>query len=307
MNKKIKVIYKKLTPKLKKYGYINLNHRPVNTKDDLVEIANIFRSPEYETFRMIYIKNNKIAGYESISSKIPSFVPIFRDKKTNINNCEKGFYKMQERMKRLNADSYYMVHNHPSGTAKASATDIETTRDFIQNLKGFKGHLIIGSDKYSWIEQDKTIKKQLLIYNHQPINFKKADKFSKILKKKTIFDAQIKNRDDLVNLMYNIINTKDYSTAILTDTRNKVRMILDIPNTMINQELEQLNGYFKNLARQNGVSNVFFATDDNETFTKSLCHLVYGTFKDSICYKELNNKQIAICEGSPRSSNKRII
>ena len=39
MNKNARVIYKRLTEPMKKRGYINLNHRLVNTKDDLVEIA----------------------------------------------------------------------------------------------------------------------------------------------------------------------------------------------------------------------------------------------------------------------------
>ena len=78
MNKNVRVIYKKVTENLKKKGYININHRPVNTLDELVDIASIFRSPEYETFRIIYMKDNNIAGYESISSKTPMSVPVFR-------------------------------------------------------------------------------------------------------------------------------------------------------------------------------------------------------------------------------------
>ena len=113
MNKNVRVIYKKITKKFYKEGYINLNHRLVNTKDDLVEIATIFRNPEFETFRMIYIKDNKIVGYESVSSRIPAYSPLFHIRKDGNINYERCFYKIKERMKRLNADGYYMVHNHP--------------------------------------------------------------------------------------------------------------------------------------------------------------------------------------------------
>ena len=42
-NKNVRVIYKKIEPKfLNKYGYVNLNHRELNTKNDLVEQASIF-------------------------------------------------------------------------------------------------------------------------------------------------------------------------------------------------------------------------------------------------------------------------
>ena len=78
MNKNVRVIYKKVTDNFKKKGYINLNHRLVNTKDDLVDIASIFRSPEYETFRIIYMKDHNIEGYESIYSRITLYVTILR-------------------------------------------------------------------------------------------------------------------------------------------------------------------------------------------------------------------------------------
>ena len=290
MDKKVQIIYKKLTQSFKTKEYISLNDLQINNQEDLVEIANIFRNPEYETFRMIYVKDEKIVGYESISSKNPSCVYLFRNKKTGDIDIKKGIYGIKERMRRLDADGYYMVHNHPSGNATASNKDIAVTKYFTSKINGFKGHLIISTDTYSWIEKNK---KGLNIENNLPINFKKADKMSKMLNKKSIYNVQITNRDDLVSLMQNIQNSQDYSIAILTDSIGQVRMILDIPNTTINQELKQLNGYFRNLARQNGAIRVFFATNNNETFNKSLEHLSFGTFKDSICYKDIDNSKIA--------------
>ena len=65
--KNARVIYRRLEESLKKKSYINFNHRLVNSKDDLVEISSIFRDLRYETFRIIYLKGNRIVGYESIS------------------------------------------------------------------------------------------------------------------------------------------------------------------------------------------------------------------------------------------------
>ena len=70
MNKNTKVIYKRIEEDFYEKGYINLNHRLVNTKDDLVEIASIFRDERYETFRVVFMKGNNIVGYESITSKM---------------------------------------------------------------------------------------------------------------------------------------------------------------------------------------------------------------------------------------------
>ena len=138
MNRTVKVIYKKVTDSFKKKGYINLNHRLVNTKDDLVDIASIFRNPEYETFRIIYMNDNNVAGYELISSKTPNCVPLFKAKHSNYTNFERGYYKVKERMKRLNANGYNLDHNQHRGNAKAYDDDIKTTNKFIKQNKELK-------------------------------------------------------------------------------------------------------------------------------------------------------------------------
>lgn len=289
MNKNARVIYKRLTEPMKKRGYINLNHRLVNTKDDLVEIAEIFRSTQYETFRLIYMKENKIVGYESISSRVPNYVNIFERNKQGRVNTERCVYKILSRMNRLGADSYYMVHNHISGEAKASNEDLRTTAFFIKYIKGFLGHLIINNENYSWIyydEKENTVKADKQV----SINVRKANKMRKVLNEKSIYDVKILSRDDLVSVLNTIKNTPDYSIAILTDSKGQIRMILDIPNNFFNMKEEQLKGYFKNLARMSGASRVFFGTNDNETYKKALKHQINGTFKDCICYKNEDNK-----------------
>lgn len=208
MNKNVRVIYKKLTKRFEQLGYINLNHRLINTKDDLVEIATIFRNPKYETFRMIYTKGSKVVGYESISSKHPSCVPLFERKNKGNKNQKQCFYKMQNRMQRLNADGYYMIHNHPSGYTKPSKQDIGATFNFMKNLKGFKGHLIIGTDTYSFIKRCPFHKNRLRDTGIQPINFKKADKMLTFLNQNSIYDVQIHNIYDLVSLVENLNRNK---------------------------------------------------------------------------------------------------
>ncbi len=325
MNKNARVIYKRLTEPMKKRGYINLNHRLVNTKDDLVEIAEIFRSTQYETFRLIYMKENQIVGYESISSRVPNYVNVFERNKQGRVNTERCVYKVLNRMNRLGADSYYMVHNHISGEAKASNEDLKTTAFFIKYIKGFLGHLIINNENYSWIyydEKENTVK----VDKQMPINIGKANKMRKVLNEKSIYDIKILSRDDLVSVLNTIKNTPDYSIAILTDSKGQIRMILDIPNNFFNMQEEQLKGYFKNLARMLGASRVFFGTNDNETYKKALKHQINGTFKDCICYKNEDNKiyvyeksdleikselfdeQVRVCENSDeyKTENKKI-
>lgn len=283
-NNNVKVIYKKLKKDLNKKGFINLNHRVVNTNEDLVEIASIFRDQRYETFRVVYMNKNKIVGYESISTKTPNSVALYKVSKDGKKNMEKCYYKVKDRMQRLNADGYYMVHNHPSDNARASKSDIKCTEEYVKHVDGFKGHLIVNGTSYAWIEVDSL--GNVISNDYIPINKMSLAKTNFELKTKNIFDMKIKSRSDFVNVMHNIKNSKDYSIAILSDSQGGIRMVLDIPNRMLNMRVEQLNGYFKNLARMNGVTRVFFATTNESTYEKAQEHHLIGTFKDSFYYND---------------------
>lgn len=287
MNKNMRVVYKKLEDNFKKKGYIDFNHRFVNTDDDLIEISSIFRDLRYETFRIFYIKNSQIAGYESLTTRTPNQVVLYENKKGK-GNAERYFEKVKNRMERLNADSYFLIHNHPSGNPVFSKYDIQTTIKYMNNVQGFKGHFTIGDSSYSAY----TINKYGLseIKNNLPLNQKLIKKMDNKLKKKSIFDIKVSSRSNFITLVATVQSSKDFSTAILTAGNGQVRMILDIPNRMINMKKEELKGYFKNLARMNGVTRVLFATKDNEVFKKGMEHLKYGTFKDLICYKDKEEK-----------------
>lgn len=286
--KNARVIYRRLEESLKKKSYINLNHRLINSKDDLVEIASIFRDLRYETFRIIYLKGNRIVGYESISSRTPNLVQIFKRDKQGRVNSERCIYKVLDRMNRLGADKYYLVHNHPSDNVKASIDDIKTTAFFAKKVNGFEGHLIVNTESYAWISIDKN--GNVIPENYLKINKRKLKNMEKQLKEKNIYDVKILCRDDLVSLMHHIKNSPGYSTAILTDCMGRVRLILDIPNHFMNMQEAQIKGYFRNLARETGSVRVFFATQDNNTYKKAVKFQESGILKDCICFKDDSNK-----------------
>lgn len=279
MDKNINVIYNKLENIKLNQGFVNLNNSCIQSKNDLVDICNIFRDPRYETFRVFYMKDNIIVGQEAITSKIPDGVIIFNEK---TGEPIRTYEKMSNRMKRLNANGYYLAHNHPSGIAKASKEDMEITKNFAANVDGFLGHIIIGdANRYSIIEEDKD--ERILIPNEQILS---NDVFN-ILEEKyadnnSFFNIKISCRDELIALFIKMQNSKEYSTAVLTDTHNNIRMIVDIPNKMLNQSKDNLNGFFKNLGRQHGANKVFIGTHEMKTYFKIIEHFKYGTFKDMV-------------------------
>ena len=287
MDKNVKVIYNKLeNVQLNEQGSVDLNESVIKGKQDLVNICNIFRDPRYETFRIFYMKDNKIVGQEYLTSKIPNAVVVFQGKKSEHIRI---FEKMRNRMQRLGADGYYLAHNHPTESAKPSEKDMVITQTFDRNVKGFLGHIVLGStDRYSIIEKDE---KGLIRPKEKRIKIEIINTMQEQLEENTLYDIKISSRDELVALLKEIQNSKEYSIAILTDTKNNIRMVLDIPNKMFNQNFENFNGFFKNIARNCGATKVFVGTNNPRTYFKAIEHHKYGTFMDMVYLDNLNNNK----------------
>lgn len=150
---------------------------------------------------------------------------------------------MKNRIERLKADGYYLAHNHTSDSAKPSQEDMEVTRNFASNVDGFLDHIVLGNkDKYSIIEENS--EGLILMPKEKVLSNSTIKNVEEKLKDKTLYDIKISNRDELVALVRQMQNEKEYSVAILTDCKCKVRMVLNIPNKMFNQDTKNLNGFF---------------------------------------------------------------
>lgn len=284
MDKNIKVIYNKLENIKLDQGYVDLNNSSIQDKNDLIDVCNIFRDPRFETFRIFYMKGNKIVAQEAVTSRIPDAVILFNEK---TGEPIRTFEKMNNRMKRLDADGYYLAHNHPSGFVKPSREDMEITRNFAANVEGFLGHIIVGnSNRYSIIEKNE--EGLILMPNEQILNESILNNVEEKFVDNSFYNIKISSRDELVALFMKMQNEKEYSTAILTDAQNNVRMVLDIPNKMLNQNIENLNGLFKNIGRNIGATKVFIGTHDQKTYFKIVEHQKYGTFKDMVFIDKSN-------------------
>ena len=60
--------------------YVDLRNIKIESRNDLLKTCQVFRNPKFETFRIIYMRNNSIINYESITSKLPNSCNVFRVK-----------------------------------------------------------------------------------------------------------------------------------------------------------------------------------------------------------------------------------
>ena len=274
--------------KMKKY--IDLRDIKINSREDLVKVCQTFRNPKYETFRIIYMRDNNIVNYETITSRLPNSCDIFKVKaKTPFIKNLKGYQDISRRMYRLGANGYYLQHNHPSGNAKASINDMLITLDLDENIKGFKGHIIVDHGTYSWIEKD--IEKNTLKATNN-INIESIPNLDsqELIKDDPLMHKKINSRNDLARIMYDIKHSNHYSCLVLTSAINDIRLFQELPNTFINMSYRQVAGYIKNRCIDTGSTRAFLATTDRPFFERAKDLVKLGYLSDCLAYTVTKDK-----------------
>ena len=274
--------------KMKKY--IDLRDIKINSREDLVKVCQTFRNPKYETFRIIYMRDNNIVNYETITSRLPNSCDIFKVKaKTPFQKNIKGYQDISRRMYRLGANGYYLQHNHPSGNAKASINDMWVTQEIDENIKGFKGHIIVDHGTYSWIEKD--IEKNILkaINNINIESIPNLDS-QELIKDDPLMHKKINSRNDLARIMYDIKHSNHYSCLVLTSAINNIRLFQEVPNTFINMSYRQIGGYIKNRCIDTGSTRAFLATTDRPFFERAKDLVELGYLSDCLAYTVTKDK-----------------
>jgi hypothetical protein len=124
-----------------------LGHKVTST-DDLAIIGQIFRNPSFETNRIIFTRKGEVVGVTGVTSRMPGSSAIFVGANTTI---EQGLAQIRRLLEKSGGDSFYLLHNHPSGDPSPSPNDLHLTDVMFEKFKEFKGHTIINHDQYATI------------------------------------------------------------------------------------------------------------------------------------------------------------
>jgi len=127
--------------------WVDLRGKQVNTSEDIAAAAQTFRSPQFETFHVLYVnKNGQIAGHEALTSRLPAGVAPFAE-----GQSARFAYGINSRAKRLEASDVWLLHNHPSGRTIPSREDVSITRSLAGRVPRLRGQLIINDVSYGEI------------------------------------------------------------------------------------------------------------------------------------------------------------
>jgi hypothetical protein len=116
--------------------------------DDLIGCVHGWQNPEYEKLRYVYIKDSVIVDSEGVTCRRTA------GKDALIEDTREGIKHMKEHIAALDADSVFMIHNHPSGDSTPVATDRDLAISLGKMVPELRAHIVINSGWFGLITLD---------------------------------------------------------------------------------------------------------------------------------------------------------
>lgn len=274
---------KGITTSLINEGRLDFRGQTVKSPEDLAKLCQVLRDPRFETFRVVLTKGDKIVSFRSISSRLPGLSRAFET-----DDLKDSIEIVRDRMNRLGADGYYLIHNHPSGNVNASFEDLSVTRAYLALLgqDTYKGHIILDHDEYGFI--DAAIPQQIHgenfptpriepITGQQTIDFLHEPEIDH-----PVLGSKIKNSQDVANIAQTINTSDGVSVLLYTSSQSKVRGIQEISNKALKNNKE-ISGYIRNQAIEEfGTPAAFLYTTDLDTYNRGKELISEGVLMDAV-------------------------
>ena len=130
--------------KIMHHEKVNLVGQTVSSAQEVAILAQAFRNPLIEVFRTLYIRDGKIVAHDGFTLNSSQMT-------------RSDALRIRERMRENKADSFYILHNHPTAIARFSSADI-TASHGIHAMFGdqYKGQIVVDSGTYAKITYEDT-------------------------------------------------------------------------------------------------------------------------------------------------------
>ncbi|MBL8461998.1 MAG: PLxRFG domain-containing protein [Thauera sp.] len=120
-------------------GGAQLIGQEIRDASDLAMLAQIYRNPNFETWRAFFVKDGKVVGEHAYSSRLPGSVLLPRGIASWLNS----------QAEKYGADSVFTMHNHPNGTAMPSLGDVAMAAKLRREVPAWRGEIIINSQEFA--------------------------------------------------------------------------------------------------------------------------------------------------------------
>lgn len=257
-----------ITAELEEARSTALVGRTASTPAELAELAQIYRNPRYETFRVFFMKGDEIVHSTGVSARMPGYAPMVPE---GMGQDEYFDWFYQE-MQRTGADGYYLLHNHPNGDPTPSQDDLNLTDKLGSEVGGLRAHVIINSGKFATIELSaRTGLPQPMV---QTKDFG-PDKLLQASKPHPLLGQPIKALADLA-VIGKSAQKPGWITLIGTDASNNVRVVTEAPSSILTRNYPYLAGLVRRTLRNSGATRAFLVGSDEDMGSAPVMAAVKG-------------------------------
>ncbi len=231
-------------------GTAQLAGRKVKSASELAEMAQILRSPHYETLRYFFVKDGRIVHTSAVTSRQVSSVHSFHP--DSLGGSRQGLDWLNSQMKESGADGWYMLHNHPSGDPTPSQADINMTRGLADKVDGFLGHVVINSGFYSTINRGENgdISTQTLALKNPPAK----DSLHAPAVEGMSIGKRIRAASDLAEHAKHV-EMRDDVLALIGVSHGRTKAIFEVPAEILRHPVRG-RAAIRRLARRHGLNRL---------------------------------------------------
>lgn len=254
-------------------GGIDFLGEKISSPGHLASLMQNYRNPLYETLRGFYIKDDILICAEGITNRLPGFVEMQWSDGGSLAS------HINEVATILGADKYYLLHNHPSGDPKPSATDLFSTQIIAHCIPVFAGHIVIDHTRFSIIDRDGKYSIMNVpnalpedIFLHASINH-------------PVLGAKIKDPEiaaELGRKMMDLGNDR-LSTLIYLGADKTIRMVEEISNTPLELNLNpEFDTHIFNGLLSSGSINAMIVTSNDSIYSSAVSLIDTGLLEDAV-------------------------
>ena len=282
---------------------------PVKGAEQIATYAMILRDPRFETFRVFYVKGDKIVANDAITTYLAGAAVAHRR-----SNIAAELADISQKMKRYGADGFYILHNHPSGDIKPSSEDFLATSMYSNGVKnsqgkiykaeGFKGSIIIDHNKYTLIDENGNAVPYATKYV--------AEDYNKNGIPHALIGKQISSPEALGIATTQLVHRKNYAVILYASADNRIRMVQEVPDGFVlaksiktvngkPEKISEFRGYVANNKSNVGGFRAFLCVDDNLFNSKDVRDLyTHHVFDDVV---NINSLDSFFAKGFKQSSD----
>ena len=157
---------------------------------------------------------------------------------------------------KVQADGYWLLHNHPSGKAAASRQDELFTAQLASLVPGFKGHVIINTNQYSVI--NRKLEVNFFNWMRSQVGGYQDDAY----KQHDYLLEKIAMPNDLARIGMALKHKDQYFSLIGTNATGAIQSISELPISILDRPPKILLARLQKFTRNSGVCTVFVVTSD---------------------------------------------